>query len=152
MSRAESSPPRPSNDARFPDGPWTGFFLQPILPGRHGMELILRFADETIVGEGRDRVGEFLIRGRYQTADGRCWWTKTYVGQHDVFYEGFNEGRGIWGTWQMEASWRGGFHIWPEGMEDPTRPRRSASEDAPARVEEMSEVEADAALVTVGES
>ena len=22
-------------DERFPSGPWTGFFLQPILPGRH---------------------------------------------------------------------------------------------------------------------
>src|SRR4051812_27127475 len=28
---------------------------------------------------GRDVIGEFLIRGRYDVADGKCWWTKRYV-------------------------------------------------------------------------
>ena len=30
-------------DPRFPSGPWTGFFLQKLLPGRHVMELRLTF-------------------------------------------------------------------------------------------------------------
>src|SRR5689334_13756874 len=73
-------------DSRFPSGPWTGFFLQRLIPGRHLMELGLTFRQGTMTGEGRDWVGEFVIRGRYDLADGRCHWTKRYVGKHDVFY------------------------------------------------------------------
>jgi hypothetical protein len=112
-------------DSRFPSGRWTGFFLQKLLPGRHLMELLLTFRQGTMTGEGRDWVGDFIIRGRYDTADGKCHWTKRYVGKHDVFYQGFNEGKGIWGTWEIAATreyprQHGGFHIWPEGMADPT--------------------------------
>ena len=52
-------------DPRFPSGPWTGFFLQRLVPGRHLMELRLTFQHGTITGEGRDWVGEFLVRGKY---------------------------------------------------------------------------------------
>ena len=41
------------SDDRFPSGPWKGFFLQPILPGRHWMELILTFREGVMTGEGR---------------------------------------------------------------------------------------------------
>lgn len=34
---------------------------------------------------------------------------------HDVFYKGFREGKGIWGTWEIRKVGRGGFHIWPLG-------------------------------------
>jgi hypothetical protein len=123
-------------DPRFPSGKWTGFFLQRLIPGRHQMELILTFHQGTMTGEGRDWVGEFLIRGRYDTSDGRCHWTKRYVGKHDVFYEGFNEGKGIWGHWEITASseyprQHGGFHIWPEGMTDPTGHVLHAEAEAP---------------------
>jgi hypothetical protein len=105
-------------DPRFPSGAWTGFFLQPMLPGRHWMELQLTFRAGTLRGEGRDWVGHFLIKGRYDTAEGKCWWNKAYVGKHDVAYAGYNEGRGIWGMWELaDPPWRGGFHIWPEGMD-----------------------------------
>ena len=30
-------------DPRFPSGRWTGYFLQPAIPGKHVMELILTF-------------------------------------------------------------------------------------------------------------
>jgi hypothetical protein len=30
-----------------------------------------------------------------------------------VFYRGFREGKGIWGTWEIAILSRGGFHIWP---------------------------------------
>jgi len=124
-------------DPRFPSGPWIGFFLQRLLPGRHLMELRLTFRRGELTGEGRDWVGEFLVRGRYDTADGRCHWTKRYLGKHDVFYRGFNEGKGIWGAWEIPASreWprqHGGFHIRPEGMPDPTGSTLHAAADLPA--------------------
>lgn len=30
-----------------------------------------------------------------------------------VFYRGFREGKGIWGTWEITNFAHGGFHIWP---------------------------------------
>jgi hypothetical protein len=128
-------------DPRFPSGPWTGFFVQPVLPGRHMMELQLTFRGGAISGEGRDWVGRFAFRGHYDLADGRCYWTKRYLGKHDVFYRGYNEGKGIWGTWEMTGilwgTFRGGFHIWPEGMPDPTRPVLTEEADLPAPDEEV---------------
>jgi hypothetical protein len=123
-------------DPRFPSGAWTGYFLQPLVPGRHLMELRLTFRQGTLTGEGRDQVGQFVVRGRYALVDGRCHWTKRYLGKHDVFYNGFNEGKGIWGTWDIPAdadsfSQRGGFHIWPEGMHDPTQPELTEEADVP---------------------
>ncbi len=130
-------------DPRFPSGPWTGFFLQPVLPGRHRMELHLTFRQGSMTGEGRDWVGAFVVRGRYSMADGKCHWTKRYVGKHDVFYQGYNEGKGIWGTWEIPAHgwavgvrWTGGFHIWPEGMGDPTGEALTEQADLPAPAEE----------------
>jgi hypothetical protein len=121
------------SDERFPSGPWTGFFLQPALPGRHWMELSLSFQQGNIRGEGRDWVGSFLVHGRYDTAEGKCWFTKRYVGKHDVAYLGYNEGRGIWGTWELvEPPWRGGFHIWPEGMNVGEELTHLAAVDLPA--------------------
>ncbi|MGA4645087.1 hypothetical protein [Limisphaera sp. 4302-co] len=100
------------SDPLFPSGPWTGFYNY--RPGdRHRMDLELTFRDGRIEGTGVDDVGRFVIRGRYDRDALECWWTKTYVGGHDVFYRGFREGRGIWGTWEITALDRGGFHIWP---------------------------------------
>jgi hypothetical protein len=119
-------------DERFPSGPWTGFFLQPPLVGRQWMELSLTFRQGAMTGEGRDRVGEFLLRGRYEVESGKCWWSKRYVGKHDVAYMGYNEGRGIWGMWEIKnPPAKGGFHIWPEAMGDPTQKKLSAEEEVP---------------------
>ena len=116
----EERPPTLETDPRFPSGPWVGFFLQKQLPGKHMMELRLTFVAGKMAGEGRDWVGQFVIKGRYDTADGKCYWTKKYLGKHDVFYHGYNEGKGIWGTWEIGELARGGFYIWPEGLDDPT--------------------------------
>ena len=140
-------PPTLETDPRFPSGPWTGFFLQRSIPGKHRMELRLTFQMEYMTGEGRDWVGEFLLKGRYSLADGKCYWTKKYLGKHDVFYEGFNEGKGIWGVWQINISGvsvRGGFHIWPEGQGDPTNDALVEEADLPNTEEEL--VEAGASL------
>jgi hypothetical protein len=85
-----------------------------------------------MTGEGRDLIGLFLIRGKYNLDDGKCHWTKRYVGKHDVAYQGYNEGKGIWGLWEIPPSWQGGFHIWPSAMGDPTRSTLTEALDEPA--------------------
>jgi hypothetical protein len=133
-------------DPRFPSGPWTGYFLQRALPGRHLMELHLTFHHGQIKGEGRDWVGPFILRGQYNLGDGKCYWTKRYLAKHDVFYQGFNEGKGIWGTWQIPTVpdpdvGRGGFHIWPEGMPDPSLSHLTEEAELPLPVTETVETE-----------
>jgi hypothetical protein len=132
-SPPHATPPVES-DPRFPSGPWQGFFLMTHLPGRHRMELHLSFRQGAMAGEGRDMIGTFLIRGKYKVEDGRCTWTKRYINKHDVAYQGYNEGKGIWGVWEIPPSWRGGFHIWPTAMGDPTSPRLAESIDVPIAV------------------
>jgi hypothetical protein len=100
------------NEPSFPSGPWTGFYNY--RPGdRHRMDLRLTFANGNMSGDGVDDVGRFLIKGRYDAASRECYWTKTYLSAHDVFYRGFREGKGIWGTWEITIHDHGGFHIWP---------------------------------------
>ena len=77
------------------------------------MDLRLTFANGNLSGDGIDDIGRFLIKGRYDAASRECHWTKTYLGSHDVFYRGFREGKGIWGTWEIGILSHGGFHIWP---------------------------------------
>jgi hypothetical protein len=125
----------PPDSDLFPSGPWTGFFLDRRLPGRHQMELRLTFATGRMTGEGRDRVGKFTVDGVYSPADGRCSFTKEYLGSHAVHYAGFNEGKGIWGVWEIESE-KGGFHIWPEGMADPTVQTLKEEADVPVEVVE----------------
>jgi hypothetical protein len=77
------------------------------------MDLQLTFANGNMTGDGMDDIGRFLIKGRYDTANRECYWTKSYLGAHDVSYRGFREGKGIWGTWEITIRDHGGFHIWP---------------------------------------
>ncbi|HMC89008.1 MAG TPA: hypothetical protein VKI17_05650 [Gemmataceae bacterium] len=144
MSQAKPKPLE--TDPRFPSGPWTGFFLQKELPGRHLMELHLTFSQGELTGEGRDFVGKFIMRGRYSVQDGKCHWTKRYLGRHDVYYQGFNEGKGIWGTWEIPESalmmrLHGGFCIWPEGMADPTGQHLTEAAELPTPIVEPVESE-----------
>lgn len=136
-SDAPTEPPALETDDRFPSGPWEGFFLQPMLTRKKSwMELDLTFRNGGISGTGRDWVGTFLVRGRYELDSGKCWWTKRYQGKHDVAYSGYNEGKGIWGLWELTSPpWRGGFHIWPVGMGDPTRQRLREAAEIPIEPE-----------------
>jgi hypothetical protein len=130
-------------DPRFPSGKWVGFFLDRRLPGRHQMELTLSFAAGHMTGTGQDRVGAFTFDGNYSTADGKCEWVKQYLRAHAITYRGFNEGKGIWGTWELRdlgGIYTGGFHIWPEGMPDPTQPRLEEEADIPIEVESTERV------------
>jgi hypothetical protein len=110
------------------------------------MELHLTFQQGHMTGDGRDYIGTFIIRGQYSLVDGKCYWTKRYIGKHDVFYQGYNEGKGIWGVWEIPATrggveFRGGFHIWPEGMSDPTHSHRTEQAEIPIPVSETVESE-----------
>jgi hypothetical protein len=124
--------PTLEQDDRFPSGPWDGFYLQPGLAGRQTMELFLTFRDGKLRGEGRDVIGEFLITGTYERESGKCWWSKRYVGKHDVAYAGYNEGRGIWGVWEMSSTFKGGFHIWPHGQRNGESQSTEEEVDTPA--------------------
>jgi hypothetical protein len=128
-------------DPRFPSGPWQGFFLMAHLPGRHRMELHLSFQHGVMTGEGRDMIGSFLIRGKYNLDGGKCSWNKRYIGKHDVAYQGYNEGKGIWGLWEIPPTWRGGFQIWPTAMGDPTSPRLAEVIDEPVQIYSELELE-----------
>jgi hypothetical protein len=120
MARPKSPQAPPETDPRFPSGAWTGFYLQGESPRKLQLELNLAFAGGNLKGEGRDYLGKFRIKGTYQVDEGICTWTMTYYSMGSRMYRGFNEGKGIWGTWKMEHFWRGGFYIWPVGMPDPT--------------------------------
>jgi hypothetical protein len=87
-----------------------------------------------MTGEGRDLIGPFLIRGKYNLDDGKCHWSKRYIGKHDVAYQGYNEGKGIWGLWEIPPSWQGGFHIWPSALGDLTRPTLAEAIDKPVEL------------------
>lgn len=140
MSQPEA--PAIEMDPRFPSGPWMGYFLQRALPGRQRMEMQLTFRNGALSGEGRDWVGAFVMRGRYAVEDGTCHWTKRYLGKHDVFYKGYNEGKGIWGVWEISESYcqdRGGFHIWPKGMAGAETEQIEEEADLPAIVEDTLE-------------
>jgi hypothetical protein len=140
-------PPPPAaeleTDPRFPSGPWVGFWTQKTFPaGKHEMELQLTFQRGEMTGDGRDWVGPFLIEGKYDLVTGVCRFTKQYVGKHFVTYHGFNEGKGIWGKWEIgRDQLHGGFHIWPEGIADPTRPAMHEAANPPAPVERIEEPE-----------
>jgi hypothetical protein len=131
------------SDPRFPSGPWTGFFLDQRVPGKHRMELRLTFENGAMTGEGRDLVGTFVIKGRYDLTSGKCHWKKRYHAKHEVSYQGYNEGKGIWGVWELTDAGitaKGGFHIWPEGMPDPSGDRLVEEADVPVTEKELAPV------------
>lgn len=78
------------------------------------MDLILEFNAVRICGDGSDGIGSFAIQGYYDDKSMECSWVKAYIGRHSVEYNGYREGKGIWGTWNLIGG-TGGFHIWPIG-------------------------------------
>ena len=117
------------NDPKFPSGPWTGFYLQCWLPGRHMMMIDLTFGRGQLQAKGSDRVGPFTFHGDYDLADGKCRWVKQYLGRHRVTYTGINQGQGIWGVWEIRQlaglyKDRGVFHICARERHRRKRPKR----------------------------
>ena|ERR1700722_6673669 len=118
----EREPANLGSYSRFPSGNWTGYFLQSHLPGRHSTNLVMTCFNGQLSGKGADWVGPYTIEGEYDVNTGKCDWIKRYLGKHSVAYQGVNDGSGIWGVWEISQLGglyidRGGFHIWPEGMD-----------------------------------
>ncbi len=131
-------------DFRFPSGKWTGFFIQKNPPlGKQWMDLLCTFNGGILSATGNDVVGSFVFNGAYDLITGVCKWNKIYVGNKlPVYYEGYNEGKGIWGTWLLEmkenqTTLKGGFHIWPEGMAVTDDDRLSAELEVPIKKEKL---------------
>jgi len=62
--------------------------------------LRLAFAAPRIEGSGDDVIGPFVLDGVI-TSGGGVSLQKTYVGKHDVIYDGHYDGEGrMWGTWK----------------------------------------------------
>jgi hypothetical protein len=95
------------------------------------MDLHLEFSAGSVSGDGNDDIGRFLIRGKYDAATRECHWTKTYPGSHDVYYRGFREGKGIWGTWEIGIRYHGGFHIWPKGEQESETTSEASETEVP---------------------
>ena len=119
-------------DPRFPSGPWLGFWIQRGY-GKQSMSLSLGFANGRVDGAGRDIVGQFTFSGTYDLKTGCVQIVKQYLGKHRVLYDGANQGDGmwLWGLWTLRYL-RGGFHLWPEGEEDPTIHRLKTEQELPA--------------------
>lgn len=118
------------SDVNYPSGPWIGFYNYFDTPQRHRMDIHLNFSQGRVTGDGVDDIGRFSINGRYDTSTHECHWTKQYLGRHSVFYKGFREGKGIWGTWELKI-YRGGFHIWPLGSDSGEAITESNEQAAP---------------------
>jgi hypothetical protein len=100
-----------AEDRLFPSGPWTGYYQEQ--GSKHVQDLELTFRDGVLTGGGWDSVGDFIVKGSYDEATREVRWTKKYAAAPSVYYRGFREGKGIWGTWQTPKHPQSGFHIWP---------------------------------------
>ena len=114
----------------FSSGPWVGFYTY-AGGRRERMDLSLTFREGSVSGAGTDPVGPFIIVGRYTAETNEVHWTKSYLGAHSVYYKGFRDDRGIWGTWEISPGWTGGFHIWPKGQGEGAAQEAEADVEAP---------------------
>jgi hypothetical protein len=119
------------SDSDFPSGPWLGFYTYHGGRRKFRTDLTLTFKNGRMSGFGIDNVGPFIISGSYDARSKECDWMKTYVGRHNVAYRGFREGKGIWGTWDIRPTDRGGFHIWPLGEAEGERAYQEAEHSEP---------------------
>jgi hypothetical protein len=109
----------------YPSGPWRGYWEQPVF-GRQPMnDLVLRFADGVVEGEGRDIVGRFTFHGAYDDR-GNVTLVKQYLGRHRVLYQGTYDGEGtLYGRWSIGELWSGPFALSPaRARPDPDSPIR----------------------------
>ena len=118
----------------FPSGPWVGFYTYSSSTRRFLMDLNLRFQNGKIDGDGADGLDTFAITGVYDSQKMECSWQKIYPTRSAVAYQGFREGKGIWGRWTLTNA-HGGFHIWPLTEGGPPDLRRMEEEE-PLKIEE----------------
>jgi hypothetical protein len=92
------------------------------------MDLNFRFHQGKIDGEGADGLDTFVIAGFYDTAKMECNWRKIYPTRAAVDYQGYREGKGIWGRWKVQTA-TGGFHVWPLSEGGPPDLRQLVEEE-----------------------
>ena len=127
MIAAEES--QVAEDPMYPSGPWVGFYNYAPGGSRFRQELDITFRKGRLAGDGTDtELGSFLVRGGFDPGRQKVWWTKIYPGSHDVYYLGFREGKGIWGTWEIPAGPHGGFMIWPKALGEEVGEEAAAEE------------------------
>jgi hypothetical protein len=91
-------------------GRWSGYW-EARGWGRRPMRLTLRLDGGVIEGEGDDCIGAFTFSGSYDEG-GQVSMVKSYVGQHQVRYDGAYDGEGtIFGTWSIGPDWTGPFAL-----------------------------------------
>jgi len=121
------------SEESFPSGPWTGFYNYNFRRvEKHRMDLSLAFVNGSMTGEGIDDVGRFLIKGRYDSVNGECYWTKSYIGAHDVFYRGFSRWAKAFGApGKLEATAVGDSISGRDRLGECERATASAEAEAP---------------------
>ena len=110
----------------YPSGKWRAYWEQPIWGRQLMHDLVLRFRDGMVHGEGRDCIGRFTFQGRYER-QGTIRMVKQYIGRHRVLYEGTYDGEGtIFGRWSIGSLWSGPFAMTREhAPPDPDAPIQS---------------------------
>ncbi len=97
----------------YPSGAWRGYWEQAGWGRQRMHDLVLRFTDGTVQGEGIDVIGHFTFHG---TCDGQgaVALVKQYAGRHRVHYVGRYDGEGtIFGRWTIGDIWSGSFALSP---------------------------------------
>lgn len=107
--------PSSETHPHFPSGEWEGFYTYPNSNAKDKMGTTLEFSNGKVSGSGSDPIGAFAWSGHYDVKAETCHMTKFYMGKHVVYYDGYADENGIWGSWTISNNWRGKFHIWPKG-------------------------------------
>jgi hypothetical protein len=97
----------------YPSGRWRAYWEQAGWGRKLMHNLVLRFAEGTIEGEGRDCIGPFTFCGTYDE-HGSVRLVKQYIGGHRVLYQGTYDCEGtIFGRWSIDTVWSGPFAMTP---------------------------------------
>ncbi len=110
----------------YPSGRWRAYWEQAGWGRQLMHDLVLRFAEGTVEGHGRDCIGPFTFQGHYDDR-GSIRMVKQYIGRHRVLYEGTYDGEGtIFGRWSIGELWSGPFAMSPCAPQlDPDAPIQS---------------------------
>lgn len=121
-------------------GQWAGFWIQSARKGE--MDILMRVDHGNLKGEGKDRTGQFTIRGTYDRS-GFIEMTKQYRwtdvvergAASMVHYQGQWNGDFVAGHWWQDANASncGAFEIWPEQNELEPPPVHMGLDDLPKR-------------------
>ena len=123
----------------FPSWPWEGFYVYQMVGGgrKHKMDFQLDFMGGQVRGSGSDDIGGFGWSGSYNTERLCCEITKQYFSSHSVWYQGKVDENGIWGIWLIPPFARGGFHIWPKGLDSEEEAAEAVPENMKLMVPEI---------------